>query len=73
MAFKTSIKKKIYYYFENVTILAEEINRRDLLRKHSSLNEKSNGEAEGMLIVLEAVGNIVGWGFMIGALKEGSY
>lgn len=56
-----------------MTILAEEINRRDLLRKHSSLNEKSNGEAEGMLIVLEAVGNIVGWGFMIGALKEGSY
>jgi hypothetical protein len=56
-----------------VIILSEEINRRDLMRKHLSLNEKTSGEAEEMLVVIEAVGNIVGWGFLIGALKDAYY
>ena len=43
------------------------------MRKHLSLNEKTSGEAEEMLVVIEAVGNIVGWGFLIGALKDAYY
>lgn len=43
------------------------------MRKHVSFSEKTSGEAEEMLVVVEAVGNMIGWGFLIGALKEGYY
>lgn len=43
--------------------------RRDLLRKHTSYSERVNGEAEEMLVVLEAVGVVIGWGFVVGALR----
>jgi len=63
----------MYYYFENVTILAEEVSRRDLDRKHVSLDEKASGDAEEMLVRLEAVGNLLGWAFLVGSLKERLY
>ncbi len=54
-------------------VLGEEINRRDLTRKHTSYSEKSTGEAEEMLVVVEAVGNMIGWSFLQGALKDAWY
>jgi hypothetical protein len=68
-----NIKRKIYYYLDNAVVLGEEINRRDLTRKHTSYSEKSTGEAEEMLVVVEAVGNMIGWSFLQGALKDAWY
>lgn len=56
-----------------MTILAEEVNKKDLIRRHISFNERAGGDAEQMLVVIEAIGNMIGWNFLIGMIKEAWY
>ena len=43
------------------------------MRKHTSYSDKVAGEAEEMLVVIEAVASLIGWGFVVGGLRDGGY
>ena len=49
------------------------MSRRDLLRKHKSLNAEGSSEAGEMLVMLEAVVTMIGYGFVIGSLRDTYY
>jgi hypothetical protein len=58
---------------ENITNLSEDVMRKDLFRKHKCLNLDVHLEAAEMLVLFEAIANMVGFNFINGLLRENYY
>jgi hypothetical protein len=54
----------------NIVYLFEEATKKDLFKRYKSLDPSPRNEAEDMLVTVEAVGIIIGFGFMLGSLRE---
>ena len=61
--------KRIYLFIENIIDLNEEVEQRDLFRKHRSLVFGTKLEASDMLIMMEAIAIMTGYDFLIGNLR----
>lgn len=64
------VMKRMIAYIDNISDMNDEVMRRDLFRKHRSLNYETQSEASEMLVVLETVATMVGYNFMLGCLRE---
>jgi hypothetical protein len=58
--------KKLRSYFSNIPKLMHEISRRKLLDNHTSFHPDPKPEAAELLVIMEAVGVVVGFEFMVG-------
>ena len=67
------VMKEVLTYIDNIYDMGEEVTRKDLLRKHKSLTHDCSSEAAEMLVIFEAVASMIGYGFIIGSLRETYY
>lgn len=64
--------KKVINFLDNIVSLYEESSKKDLFRRYKSLDINTRTEAEEMLVILDAIGRLIGYGYLIGSLKEGN-
>jgi hypothetical protein len=62
--------KKVANYLDNIVSLYEESSKKDLFRRYKSLDHNTKTEAEEMLVIFDALGLLIGYGYMIGSLKD---
>lgn len=62
--------RKVTHFLDNITSLYEEASRSDLFRRFRSLDPQTRSEPEEMLVVLEALGSMIGFGYLRGSLRD---
>jgi hypothetical protein len=62
--------KKVTDYLDNIVSLYEECSKKDLFRRYKSLDSDTRTEAEEMLVNFDAIGTMIGYGYLNGSLRE---